>query len=206
MTLERRPGILAVIAVALMMARCAEEPPAPAPVVRKPAPVKKNLVKRSAVLYYESDALRLAPESRDVELPPNDAEAMKPLLTALLAPAPEGSEPHPVPDGIEIRATYLLPDGTAIVDLGGPLFTGGWKAGSDAEVMLAYSIVQTLIDNLKSIRRVQIIVNGQAAETLAGHVSIDRPLHPIRSLVQNAPQPSPVTPAPTTPQTTTPAQ
>jgi spore germination protein GerM len=92
-----------------------------------------------------------------------------------------------VPAGIEIRATYLLPDGTAIVDLGGPLFATGWQTGAHAELMLAYSIVQTLTANLPSIRQVLLLVNGQPAETLGGHISLERALAPNPRLVRRQP-------------------
>ena len=130
----------------------------------------------------------LAPRVENVLLPDRESAAIRPLLTALLAPALQGTDPRPVPEGIEIRATYLLPDGTAIVDLGGPLLSTGWKTGSQAELMLIYSIVHTLTSNLPAIRQVQILVNGQPAETLAGHVSIERPLRPTPRLVRQKPE------------------
>jgi hypothetical protein len=137
---------------------------------------------RQVRLWFEAESRRLAPETRELALPETDGEALKPLLQALLEKSDE-ADPRPVPAGIEVRAGYLLPEGTAIVDLGGPLFAGGWKTGSDAEVMLIYSVVQTATDNLPSVRQVQILLNGHPADTLAGHVSIEHPLRPIPGLV-----------------------
>jgi spore germination protein GerM len=139
---------------------------------------------RPVQLFYEDDTLLLAPRVVNVALPEGDGAAIRPLLLALLTPSPQESDPRSIPEGIEIRGTYLLPDGTAIVDLSGPLLTEGWKTGSQAELMLAYSIVQTLTANLPAIRQVQLLVNGQTAETLAGHVSIERPLRPNPRLVR----------------------
>lgn len=172
-----------------LLAACGRKGPvqatsSPAP----PPPVA--MTAKPVLLFYEDDALLLAPRVEKVTLPEGDSAAMRPLLAALLAPSPQGSEPRPIPEGLEIRATYLLPDGTAIVDLGGPLLTAGWKTGSQAELMLAYSIVQTLASNLPSIRQVQLLVNGQPAETLAGHVSIERPLRPNPRFVRPQPVPN----------------
>lgn len=152
-------------------------PPPPTPPVQN-----VELPARPVRLWFEAESRRLAPETRELALPASDGEALKPLLKALLEKTDE-ADSKPVPVGIEVRAGYLLPDGTAIVDLGGPLFAGGWKTGSDAEVMLIYSVVQTATDNLPSIRQVQILLNGHPADTLAGHVSIEHPLRPIPSLV-----------------------
>ncbi len=155
----------------------------PLPAVETAAEVSVDESPNRAVrLWFESDANRLAPESHELALPESDAEALKPLIQALLEKVDE-EDPRPVPDGIEVRAAYLLPDGTAIVDLGGPLFAQGWNTGSDAEVMLVYSVVQTATDNLPSVKRVQILVNGHPADTLAGHVSIEHPLRPIANLL-----------------------
>jgi hypothetical protein len=73
-----------------------------------------------------------------------------------------------------VRGTYLLPGGTVVVDLGGSTLTQGWGTGSHQELMAVQSLVQTLSANFADARRVRIVVNGTAAETLAGHVSLSR--------------------------------
>ena len=44
------------------------------------------------------------------------------------------------------------------------------------EVSSIYAIVNSLTENLPSIRRVQILVEGAEAETLAGHIDLSKPL------------------------------
>jgi len=171
-----------------LLAGCEKKGPVQAPSSPAPPP-KTAMTSKPVQLFYEDDSMLLAPRIETVALPDNEGASIRPLLVALLAPAAAGSDPKPVPEGIEIRATYLLPDGTAIVDLGGSLFMTGWKTGSQAELMLAYSIVQTLTSNLPSIRQVQLLVNGQPAETLAGHVSIEHALRPNPRLVKLQPTP-----------------
>src|SRR5215472_514761 len=77
-----------------------------------------------------------------------------------------------------VRGTFLLPDGTAFVDLGGATLTQGWSAGSHEELMAVYSLVQTITSNFPEAKKVRILVNGAPAETLAGHVALERPLVP----------------------------
>ncbi|MBI2214504.1 MAG: GerMN domain-containing protein [Acidobacteria bacterium] len=169
--------------VVSLLAACSRKGPVQA--TSSPAPPPPTAMTTKPVqLFYEDESLLLAPRIERVALPESDGAAIRPLLAALLAPAPPATEPRPIPEGVEIRATFLLPDGTAIVDLGGPLLTAGWKTGSQAELMLAYSIVQTLTSNLPSVRQVQLLINGQPAETLAGHVSIERPLQPNPRIVR----------------------
>jgi spore germination protein GerM len=86
------------------------------------------------------------------------------------------------PDTV-VRAAYLLPGGTAIVDLGGPTLTGGWGTGSHQELMAVHSIVQTIASNFAEARSVRILINGSPSETLAGHVSLAKSFAPVPALV-----------------------
>jgi hypothetical protein len=186
-----QPRRVAVAAIALMLTLSCSDKPAQAPPVKAPPPPPPaKITTRAVTLYYEQASRKLGGITREIALPDNDAAAIRPLLQALFTPPPEIAEQAPIPQGLVVNATYLLPDGTAIVDLGGPLLDTAWNAGSDAEVMLVYSIVETITANLHSIRQVQILVKGQQAETFAGHVSIDRPLRPLRALVEQTAPPT----------------
>ncbi|MGZ8853635.1 MAG: GerMN domain-containing protein, partial [Thermoanaerobaculia bacterium] len=81
-----------------------------------------------------------------------------------------------------LKGAYLLPEGTVLVDLGGPTLTNGWETGSHQELMAVYSLVQTMVANFPEARRVRILVNGAPAETLGGHVALARSLTPLPSL------------------------
>lgn len=59
---------------------------------------------------------------------------------------------------------------TAMVDFAGKNLNGG----STEEILLIQQIVQTLTE-IKGISRVQFLVDGEKAESLMGHVSIDQP-------------------------------
>ncbi len=91
--------------------------------------------------------------------------------------------PRLLPADTVLRGAYLLPDGTAFVDLGGPTLTQGWNTGSHQELMAIYSIVQTVMANFPEAKRVWLLVNGEPAETLAGHISLSKAFTPMPSLV-----------------------
>ena len=138
---------------------------------------------RSVTLFFESPELVLVPETRTLVLPRQEAAALSAVLRELLKGSSNASVPRPLPQDSVLRASYLLPDGTAVVDVGGTTLANGWNTGSHSEMMAVYSIVQTLATNFSAVRRVRLIVNGQPAETLAGHIRIDRPLRPLPYLV-----------------------
>jgi len=106
------------------------------------------------------------------------------------------SLPALLPADTVVRSAFLLPDGTAFVDLGGPTLTSGWGTGTHRELMAIYSVVQTVTANFPEAKRVRILINDEPAETLAGHISLARALAPMPSLVAaGAPTPPPIAPA-----------
>lgn len=157
---------------------------------KRPLPLSPNLkvankvATREVTLYYESPELLLAPEKRNVDLPENPAYAMSSVVKELLKGSANAAVPRLFPADTVVRGAYLLPDGTAFVDVGGPTLTQGWGAGSHGELMAVYSVVQTVTANFPEAKRVRLLVNGEPAETLAGHISLSRALVPDVSLVR----------------------
>ena len=152
-------------------------------------PLSRNLnaenkvAMRTVSLYYESQDLLLAPEQRSLPLPENPAAAIDLVMRELLKGSANAAVPKLLPADTVVRGAYLLPDGTAFVDLGGATLSQGWATGSHQELMAIYSVVQTVTVNFPDAKRVRVLVNGEPAETLAGHVSLSRALTPVPSMV-----------------------
>lgn len=138
---------------------------------------------RPVTLYYQGLDMLLGSEKRNVALPESSAAAMPLVVRELVKPPASGAHAPSFPRDTVVRGAYLLPDGTAFVDLGGPTLTQGWGTGSHEELMAVYAVVQTVTSNFPEARRVRILVNGEPAETLAGHINIARSLSPMPSLI-----------------------
>ena len=149
--------------------------------------LETKTVTRTVTLYYESPDMLLAPEQRTLPLPESDNAAMSPVIRELIKGSKNAAVPRLFPADAVVRGVYSLPDGTAIVDLGGPTLTNGWSTGSHTEMMALYSVVHTLTNNFKSVQRVRFLLNGQIVETVGGHIRVERPLRPL-SAVMAAPQ------------------
>lgn len=155
----------------------------------KPAPLSHNLnvenkvTMRTVSLYFESPDLLLAAERRSLPLPENPAGALDLVLRELIKGSANAAVPSLFPSDTAVRGAYLLPDGTAFVDLGGPTLTEGWTTGSHQELMAVYSVVQTVTANFPEVKRVRMLVNGEPAETLGGHISLRRAFTPVPSVV-----------------------
>lgn len=140
---------------------------------------------RQVRLYYESPRMLLAAEGRNIALPESPAAAIPVVVRELMkGPAAASQLGRLFPQDTVVRAAYLLPGGTVIVDLGGATLTQGWGTGSHQELMSLYSLVHTLTANFADARRVRVLVNGTPAETLAGHVSVAKSLEPFPGLVE----------------------
>jgi len=60
----------------------------------------------------------------------------------------------------------------------------GHPGGSLNELLTVYAIVNAVSANLPAARRVQILIDGKEADTIAGHVDLRRPLTRNDSLVR----------------------
>jgi hypothetical protein len=91
-----------------------------------------------------------------------------------------------IPSETRVLDVVVTPTGDAFVDLSrdaAPV----QGTGSQEEMLTVYSIVNTLTTNFPAVRRVQILLDDQAVETLAGHTSLARPLRPDMTLLAAVP-------------------
>jgi spore germination protein GerM len=174
MPLAARRSLLAL----LLIAACHNPPP-----LSRNLNAENKVAMRTVSLYYESPDLLLAPEQRSLPLPENPAAALDVVMRELMKGSVNAAVPRLLPADTIVRGAYLLPDGTAFVDLGGPTLSQGWSTGSHQELMAIYSVVQTVTANFPEAKKVRMLVNGEPAETLAGHVSLNRALTPVPSMV-----------------------
>jgi spore germination protein GerM len=136
-----------------------------------------------ATLYYaSSDGQSLAAVKREVPLADGALAQGRQIIQSQLegAPAPYVSV---VPAGTTLRAFYVTDRGEAFVDLS-PEVSTAHPGGSTTELLTVYALVNAVTTNLSSVQRVQILINGKEADTLAGHVDLRRPFERDTSLTK----------------------
>jgi spore germination protein GerM len=181
--MSRRTAIIAALVVAALAAVWmvftggprwfGRGAPVAGPTTSAAAPAGERKIK--ATLYYVSeDGLSLVGVERDVPFGDPVVEQARRLVEAQLAapPAPMASA---IPPGTTLRALFISERGDAFVDLS-PEVTTKHLGGALDELFTVYAIVDALTVNLPAITRVQILINGKEADTLAGHVDIRHPL------------------------------
>jgi hypothetical protein len=180
-------GIVVVFALAAWIASSVLERvvspvavPSTAPAPAAPAASVPHII---ATLYYGTpDGQALAAVKREVPLGEGPREQGRQILESELedAPAPYLSL---LPRGTTLRAFYITDRGDAFVDLSVEASTLH-PGGSTHELLTVYAIVNAVTANLTSIERVQILIDGRQADSLAGHVDLRRPFERDTVLVR----------------------
>ena len=138
---------------------------------RQPAPERKI----KATLYYISeDGLSLPGVQREVPFAESIDEQARRIVEAQLGAAPLRTHRRS-PQARRFVRCSSAERGDAFVDLErrGTDQTSGRRA---LRLFTIYSIVNALTVNLPAITRVQILIDGKEADTLAGHVDLRHPL------------------------------
>lgn len=182
--MSRGAAVVAVAMVAVIAAGWAllvaiprwYTPGTPSATIAAPSAASATPERRiTATLYYVSeDGLSLVGIQREVPFGEPIAEQARNIITLQLAepPAPLLSA---MPAGTALRALFITERGEAFVDLSRDV-TANHTGGSLDELFTVYTIVNALTVNLPAITRVQILIEGQEADTLAGHVDLRHPL------------------------------
>jgi hypothetical protein len=156
-------------------------------------------VKVQARMYWLSATSPSSLESSTIQLPlsANPVERSKQLLNALIARPPD-PKVRTLPAEATLLAFYIQPDGTAIADFSDEI-ASAMPSGILSEQLAVQSMVQTLGANVSGIRQLKILVHGQEAETLAGHIDLYG-FFPVASVAAvtpaSTPATSPAVPAP----------
>lgn len=139
------------------------------------APSAADARKITATLYFVSeDGMSLVGVQREVPFGEGVLEQARQIVTTQLAVAPLPLV-SAIPPETTLRAIYLTERGDAFVDLSSDVRTRHTGGALD-ELFTVYTIVNALTTNLPAVKRVQILIEGQEVDTLAGHVDLRHPL------------------------------
>jgi hypothetical protein len=135
----------------------------------------------ATVFFGASNGAGLVATRVEVPLETAIAAQGESILQAALADPPAGVM-RVVPVGTQLRAFYVDGRGDAFLDLSSEV-RSAHPGGSFGEALTVAALVNTVTTNLRAVKRVQLLVEGEEVETLAGHLDISQPLLPDASLV-----------------------
>ena len=130
-----------------------------------------DLAEEQVVLYFaDENAQYLIPEYRKIKR----TEGVAKQAIIELIKGPVSNELYPtIPSTTRVNNLYIG-DSVAYIDLSSEIINRH-PGGSAGELLTVYSIVMTLT-SFPEINKVQILVDGNSGETLAGHVDTSIPL------------------------------
>jgi hypothetical protein len=134
-------------------------------------PVSGNT--ESVTLYVANDDDEmLHKETVSTALPTETSARALEIMRSLIAAYGQKDSHHPLADGADVNAVFLVAPNTAVVDLNNA-FADGHRSGVLVEQLTLASMAQTLAANMPNVGRVKFLVDGKERETLAGHADIE---------------------------------
>ena len=170
-------GLLLLMSVAVYAAYrygAAVRPPG-IPVPEEGALIPRALPQTREVDLYFADVTgrRLSIERREVT-GENREDLYGRIVEELIRGPEDPGRLRTLPVTTLLRTVYFQ-DGTVWVDLDSAV-RDEHPGGTWTEVLAVYSVVNTLAENFSDVEQVQILIEGDENDTLAGHVDISRPL------------------------------
>ncbi|MDH3402041.1 MAG: GerMN domain-containing protein [Acidobacteriota bacterium] len=171
------------LAAGVLWTRRGPEADASAPAGR---PESVAAIAGSVTLYFPGDDGRLHAETRALDTDTEAGELARRVVANLIG-GPEGEGLFaPLPATTEITSSFLGADGTLYLDLSSAEHALPPVAGSQRELLAAYSLVNSVCGNVPRIRGVALLWNGEQRVTFGGNLDTTRPLAPDRRLVSAA--------------------
>jgi len=149
-----------------------------------PLPVShtSRIEEESFFLYFaEREGHFLTSEERTASTAKGPWQLSKKIIAALID-GPERGNARTLPADTRLRALYITEPKVAVVDFSREI--RGEPRGAASELLTVYSVVNALAVNIPEIDAVRILIEGQRAETLSGHIDISEPLTPDMLLVR----------------------
>jgi spore germination protein GerM len=143
------------------------------------APTQKSPVH----LYFASHNSYFLMAEQRVVLHPAEPVGLAGTIVKALIKGPQKGLLKTIPADTRLKALFITPDGTCYVDLSEAV-RKNHPGGSKSELLTIYSMVNSLVLNVPEIERVQILIDGNQAPTLAGHIDLQVPVNADMLLIR----------------------
>jgi len=138
---------------------------------RQLAPPVAGPTERVVLFVAHDEDGTLRPEPAQIPMPSGRQQRAEELLRALVSIYLDKASPHVLGSGAEIRSVFLVDPGVAVIDLNAA-FANTHRSGVLVEELTVASLIHTISANIPGILKVQILVEGNERDTLAGHADL----------------------------------
>ena len=132
---------------------------------------------RVTLFFSDSNEGKLHPEERDIPKPAEPGAFLRALFEELARGPTRRGLIGVLPPRIQLRNGFLMPSGEVVLDLA---VDSSLSFGSAEELSIVSSLVDTTLQNVANTQRVRILINGEPAESLGGHVDLTRSMGFLR--------------------------
>jgi hypothetical protein len=141
----------------------------------------KKKQKHLVVIYFSDPQERfLMPEKRYVYIENDSAQQAREITKALLDGSKAGLI-NTFPAGVGIRDVKVNDEGTAFINFNKNLIKLH-PGGSTAEMATIYSLTNSVTENVSSIKKVKILIEGKELPSIKGHISTKKAFTPNQEL------------------------
>jgi spore germination protein GerM len=137
-------------------------------------PAAASPIRTTRVHLYFSDKGNqfLMAENRVLKIS-EDTEFFARRIIEALIKGPHQGLARTLPAETAVRTIFVTQEGICFVDLTSAI-TESHPGGIQSELLTIYSIVNSLVLNVPKIKAVKILINGNEAMTLAGHIDLQK--------------------------------
>ncbi len=170
--------LLLVVMISVLAACGTPDAESPAPLPAEQAESWEGYGSQTVVLFFAEGGLEPTwrEELRVIELAEDPSERVEATLAALFA-GPDRGLGRAFPPGMAIEHVFLEEaQGLLTLDFHPSGIERLRRAGSVEERIALEALKQCLRVNFPSLRRLRILVGGETAPTLGGHLNISRPI------------------------------
>jgi len=127
------------------------------------------------LFLFDADSFELVRVDAELRLSQEPVERLKQIVNALVNESADSLR-NAIPTGTLLHQVYLDDQSTAYLDFSHHL-SDSHIGGTTAELLTVSVILQTIQTNFpEKIKKVQILIEGQEVDTIAGHIDISQPL------------------------------
>ncbi|HBR17509.1 MAG TPA: hypothetical protein DD725_07880 [Deltaproteobacteria bacterium] len=145
-----------------------------------PRKIDRTEIKTVNLYFSNEEGLALNAEKGGIEkgsLTKEIKETIKRLISG-----PEGKFTNTIPAGTKLLSVDIK-EGIAYLNFSKEI-SENHHGGSSAELQTIYSIVNTVTLNFPEVKKVQLLIEGKKAKTLAGHIDISFPLSSDKDFIK----------------------
>jgi spore germination protein GerM len=133
------------------------------------------------LFFLADDDDFLHKETREIPAGPTAADEAERALAEIVKGSEKGFI-SPLPPQTKVRQVFIDKAGLATVDFSRDI-AEKFAYGSSSELAAVYAVVDTLVYNFKTVKKVVLLIEGAERETLGGHIDLSRAFFPDYSLV-----------------------